>query len=150
MKNHETKTGRKRSPCAPHTQGAWAHLWSRHPGVRAHRNSFPSRFPPVISFRCIIFAYITPRSPRGLYIVFSSCFELFLSGVDLKLGGASWPLQATTRAKGPGKLITKAKSGRRSRVLVEQGQETLLLKDQRKLDVSFLMICRGQHYTFWI
>jgi hypothetical protein len=91
-----------------------------------------------------------PEYPRSIYhflVVF--CFKLFLSGVDLKLGGASWPLQATTRAKGPGKLITKAKSGRRSRVLVEQGQETLLLKDQRKLDVSFLMICRGQHYTFW-
>jgi hypothetical protein len=71
------------------------------------------------------------------------CFELFLSGVDLKLGGASWPLQATIRAKGPRELITKAKSGRRSRVLVEQGQETLLLKDQQKLDVSFLMICRA-------
>jgi hypothetical protein len=78
------------------------------------------------------------------------CFELFLSGVDLKLGGAPWPLKATTRAKGTRKMITKAKSGRRSRMLEDQGQETLLLKDQRKLDVSFLMICRGQHYTFWI
>jgi hypothetical protein len=34
--------------------------------------------------------------------------------------------------------------------LEDQGQETLLLKDQRKLDVSFLMICRDQHYTSWI
>jgi hypothetical protein len=93
--------------------------------------------------------YNPPESSRSVYhflIVF--CFELFLLGVDLKLGGASWPLQATTRAKGPRKLIAKAKSGRRSRVLVEQGQETLLLKDQRKLDVSFLMICMGQHYAF--
>jgi hypothetical protein len=26
--------------------------------------------------------------------------------------------------------------------------KTLLLKGQQKLDVSFLMICRDQHYTF--
>jgi len=59
MKNHEMKTGRKRSPDAPHTQGARVHPWPHRPGVRTPRNSFPSRFPPVISPRCIIFAYIT-------------------------------------------------------------------------------------------
>jgi hypothetical protein len=52
------------------------------PMVRPPRSSFPSRFPPVISSQCLIFAYITPWSTRGLYIVFLSCFcfELFLSG----------------------------------------------------------------------
>jgi hypothetical protein len=88
------------------------------------------------------------RSVYRFLVVF--CFELFLSGVDLKLGGAPWPLKAMTRAKGLGKVITKTKSGRRSKMLEDQGQETLLLKDQRKLDVSFLMLCRGQHYMFWI
>jgi hypothetical protein len=143
--------GRKRSPGASHTQGARAHPWPRHPGVRTPRNFFSSRFPHVISPQCITFAYITPRSTRGLYIIFLSCFVSSCFSQELIVVlRAPWPLQATTRAKGPGKLITKAKSGRRSRVLEEQGQETLLLKDQRKLDVSFLMICRAQHYTFWI
>jgi hypothetical protein len=70
---------------APHHQGARAHPRPRRPMVSPPRSSFPSQFPPVISSRCIIFAYITPQSTRGLYIVFSSyfCFELFLSGVDL-------------------------------------------------------------------
>jgi hypothetical protein len=133
------------------TDGGRVHPWPHRPGVRTPRDSFPSRFPPVISTRCIIFAYITPRITRCLYIVFSSCFvsSCFCQELILVLR-APWPLQAMTRAKGPEKLITKAKSGRRSRVLEDQGQETLLLKDQRKLDVSFLMICRGQHYTFWI
>jgi hypothetical protein len=48
-----------------------------------------------------------------------------------------------TRAKGPGRMIAKTPSGRRNRRLEGRGQETLLLKDQLKLDVSFLIICRG-------
>jgi hypothetical protein len=47
-----------------------------------------------------------------------------------------------TRAKGPGRMIAKTPRRRRSRRLEDRGQETLLLKDQLKLDVSFLMICR--------
>jgi hypothetical protein len=97
------------------------------------------------------FRLYTPRSTRGLYIIFSSYFvsSYFCQELISELG-APWPLQATTRAKGPRKMITKTPSGRRSRGLEDRGQETLLLKDQRKLDVSFLMICRDQHYTFWI
>jgi hypothetical protein len=88
MKNHETKTGSRRSPVAPHHQGAQAHSRPRRPVVRPPRSSFPSRFPPVITLRCLIFAYITPRIARGLYIFFLSCFrfKLFLSGVDLSFG----------------------------------------------------------------
>jgi hypothetical protein len=71
MKNHGTKMGRRRSLVAPHHQGARAHPRPRRPVVRPPRSSFPSRFPPVISFRCIIFAYITPQITRGLYIMFS-------------------------------------------------------------------------------
>jgi hypothetical protein len=70
---------------APHHQGAWAHPSPRRLVESPPRSSCPSRFPPMISSRCIIFAYITPRSTRYLYIMFSLCFcfELFLSGVDL-------------------------------------------------------------------
>jgi hypothetical protein len=89
MKNHETKTSWKRSPEAPHHLVARAPYWPRHPVVCSPRNSFPSQFSPVPSFRCLIFAYITPRIARGLYIVFSSCFcfDLFLSGVVLSFRG---------------------------------------------------------------
>jgi hypothetical protein len=62
MKNHETKTGRRRSPVGPHHQGARAHSRPRRPVVRAPQSSFPSRFPPVISLRFLVFAYITPWS----------------------------------------------------------------------------------------
>jgi hypothetical protein len=145
------KTGRKRSPCVSHTRVAWAHPWPCHLGVRTPRNSFPSRFPHVTSFRCIIFAYLIPRSPEGLYIIFSSCFVLSCFCQELISSlGEPWPLQVMTKAKDPWILPSYAKSGRRNKVLEEQGRKTLLRKDQQKLGVSFLMICRDQHIMFWI
>jgi hypothetical protein len=80
MKNYEMKTGRKRSPGAPHTQGVQAHPW--------YEDTSELVSVPVSSCdpaRCFIFAYITPQSTRGLYIVFSSCFVLscFCQGIVL-------------------------------------------------------------------
>jgi hypothetical protein len=89
MKNHETKTGWKRSPEAPHHLVAQAPLLAAPPCGESTPNFFPSRFPPVILFQYLIFAYITPRISRDLYIVFSSCFcfDLFLLGVFLNFRG---------------------------------------------------------------
>jgi hypothetical protein len=78
------------------------------------------------------------------------CFELFLSGVDLKLGGAM-ASSSDDKGKRPWEFVHLGQKWKE-----EQGSGRarpkipLLLKDQRKLDVSFLMICRDQHIPFWI
>jgi hypothetical protein len=96
------------------TQGAWAHPWPRRPGVRAPRNSFPSWFPPVISPRCIIFAYITPWSTQGLYIIFLSYFVLSCFYQELILAlRAPWLPQMTTRRRHLQKITAKTFSRRK-------------------------------------
>jgi hypothetical protein len=118
-----------------------------------------------------------PESPRSVYrFLVAFCFELFLPGVDLKLGGImasssgdkekSPPEddakdfrliqevesedEEEDQSPRPNTVITSARSGRKSKVQGEQGPKTLLLKDRQKLDVSFLMICRDQHIMFWM
>ena len=82
MENYEPRTRRRRCPRAPHHVAARVHSWPRHHMVWAPRSPSPTRFHPIPSFRYETFCYITPRTPRGPYIVFLSCFrfELFLSG----------------------------------------------------------------------
>jgi hypothetical protein len=102
MKNHETKTGWKRSPEAPHHLVAQAPSWPRQPVVSPPWNSFPSRFSPVTSLRCLILAYITLRIARGLHIVFSSCFfYLFLSGVFRSFRGIMVIVRCSTQLGTP-------------------------------------------------
>ena len=82
MKIYEPETRRRRSPEAPHHAQARAQAWPRLAMVSAPRSPSSARFHLMPSFRCETFCYIIPRTPRGPFIVFSSCFrfELFLSG----------------------------------------------------------------------
>ena len=98
MKNYEPETRRRRSPEAPHPVQARAHPWPRLGRVRTPRSPSPSHFHLIPSFRYETFCYITPRTPRGPYIVFSSCFrfELFLPGFIFRS-------RATMSSSGPSK-----------------------------------------------
>jgi hypothetical protein len=151
MKNHEMKTGRRRSPVAPHHQGARAHSRPRCPMVRPPRSSFPSRFSPVITSQCLIFVYITPRIARGLYIVFSSCFhfELFLSGVDLSFGSIMAP---SSDDKGKKPMEEDHQDRKRKKEPQARGSRARdpTFVGSMNTRRAFSHNMQGQHYQSWI
>jgi hypothetical protein len=102
----ETESGGSSPP------GARAHSRPRRPVVRPPRNSFPSRFPPVTSFRCLIFTYITPPDcPRSVYhVLVVFLFRSILVRRLFSVLEASWLPQATTRRRRLQKMITKTSS----------------------------------------
>jgi hypothetical protein len=88
IKNHEMKTGRKRSPGAPHTGGAGPPLavpaWRENTSELVSVPVSSCDFPLMYNFHL----YNPPEYPRSVYrflVVF--CFELFLSGVDPSFEG---------------------------------------------------------------
>ena len=122
MENYEPKTSGRRCPRAPHHVAARAHSWPRHHMVWAPRSPSPTLFHPVPSFCYETFCYIIPRTPRGTYIIFSSCFcfDMFPSGIVLSFRSTMTSAK-NDKEKSLGRMISKILSWRRrSRVKLKE------------------------------